>query len=115
MKELPIEIKSIILNLLDYKSQINFVFTSKSYQILIKYWKIKDKIFVNNELTKLSYYDCFENIKIDNIPNIFPKKLRYLTFGYFFNQSIKECIPSEARSVWLKTIDCNTFDFCLLQ
>ena len=41
MNELPIEIKSIILNLLNLKSQINFIFSSKENQTLIKHWRIK--------------------------------------------------------------------------
>ena len=89
MDKLPIEIKSIILNLLDLKSQINFVFASKINQTLIKYWIIKDLIYVNEKLIKLSYYDCFESIKISELLCHYPNKLRKLIFCEMFNQPLK--------------------------
>ena len=125
MNNLPIEIKTIILDLLELESQINFIFVSKENSNLIKYWKINKQICINNKMLQLSYYDCFENIIIYGLLNVYPKKLQYLTFGEefnepikncilpsvthltfgpCFNQSIKKCIPSEARSVWLNLV-----------
>ena len=106
MENLPIEIKSIILSLLNLKSQINFIFSSKANLDLTKYWNVKDKIFIYDELIKLSYYDCFENIKINDFLCVYPKKLRYLTFGSDFNKSIKDSIRSDAPCVCQNSVFC---------
>ena len=92
MNNLPIEIKAIILDFLDYKSQIKFVFASKNNQLLIKYWIIHDMIVINNKSLKISYYDCFENILINELLLIYPKKLKSLKFNGFFKKSIQDCI-----------------------
>ena len=83
MNNLPIEIKVIILNLLNFKSQINFVFASKNNQLLIKHWTIKKCCFVKDKMSKLSYYDCFENIEIYKSLCIYPKKVIYVTFDCY--------------------------------
>jgi len=64
-----------------------------------KYYSLRFKFTFNNKVKYslveyLSYYDSFTNLIINNNDLILPKKIKYLTFGENFNQSIKGCIPN---------------------
>ena len=89
MNNLPIEIMIMILDLLDFKSQTRFIFVSKVNKHLSKYWKITKQIHINKKVLRWHYYDNLENIKINKLLKIYPKKLRSLTFDNNFDDSIK--------------------------
>ena len=106
MDQLFIEIKAIILNFLDLESQIKFIFVSKNYNKLIKYWRITKEIKFDDKLLKLSYYDCFENITTYKNLEIYPKNLKMFNFRGNTEQSIKICIRCEAPCVCQNPIFC---------
>ena len=103
MNDLPIELIIYILEWFDLKSQIRFIFASTDNQFLIKYWKIKNQIFINEKILKLSYYDCFINIIIHELLQIYPKKLRYLTINCGCKRSIFDSVSNQP-SLWQNPI-----------
>ena len=98
MNDLPTEITTIILNLLDFKSQISFIFVSEINKRLLKYWIIKEIIYVNKKILEWYHYDYLENIVINKLLDVYPKKLQYLTFGTYFNQTVDN-LPSSIKSI----------------
>lgn len=94
MNNLPSEIMVIILDLLDFKSQIRFIFASKTNKCLTKYWTINKKINVNEKILNWNYYDNLGNILTSKLLDVYPQKLRRLTFNNMFNEYISKKLPS---------------------
>ena len=84
----------IILDLLDFKSQMRLIFASKINKHLSKYWTITNKNHVNNKVLRWCYYDILSNIKIDELLNMYPKNLQRLTFGDDLMNQLKYTINS---------------------
>ena len=94
MEKIPTEIMVMILNVLDFKSQIRFIFTSKKNKHLLKYWIITERIYVNKKVLKWSHYDNLINIVIDKLLENYPKNLQFLSFDRIFNKPINgDSIP----------------------
>ena len=88
--DLPVEI--IILIEQYANSTIPLLSTCKKlyeYRYLIKF----RRRVVMNSINKLPYFDNFINVRCDDI-QVFPVHLKYLTFGFDFNQDIKGAIPN---------------------
>jgi hypothetical protein len=73
------------------KNKLNFLSTSSILHLL------KSKIFFNNpvwmsRINNIWYFDRFTNIVTDQLSG-YPKCITHLTFGIFFDQDIKDCIP----------------------
>ena len=100
MEKLPTEIMAMILDLLDYKSQIRLIFASKTNKYLIKYWTITERTDVNKNILKWPYYDNLINIYVYELLKVYPKRLRYLTFSRYFNEPInKDSIPTTVTHI----------------
>ena len=100
MIDLPIEIVLIILNFMDFKTQIKFVFLiSKTHEYLIEFWKIK-KVLINDEILNWCHYDLLTNIEIDKPLKIYPKNLQYLSFNENFNKSKINSSSNNTCSFW---------------
>jgi len=59
-----------------------------------EYYSLRFKLTFNNAMKhklieSLDYYNNFTNLIIDVLNIILPTKIKCLTFGYYFNQSIK--------------------------
>ena len=89
---------TIILDIIKYichyasdKDKIQFLSVNQKMHLLknfVNYW---DMIRVE-KIQKLWYFDRFINIIVDKTCT-FPKNVKCLTFGWYFNQEIKDCIP----------------------
>ena len=100
MEKLPTEIMIMILDLLDFKSQIRLIFTTKTNKYLMGYCKITEKIYINEKVLKWPYYDHLINICVYKLLKIYPKKLQYLTFSWDFNEPInRDNIPKSVTSI----------------
>ena len=82
-----------ITTFLDIPNRLKFLSLSKNLHIL------KDKINYDDKINfdlinKLWYYDRFTNVVTNYAISVFPKFINHLTFGWSFNQDIKDCIPN---------------------
>ena len=100
MDNLPIEIMVIILDLLDFKSQVRFIFATKTNEYLIEYLTITEMIFMDEKVLKWPYYNNLINIKINKLLEIYPKKLQYVSFNWTFNKLIKN-LPLTVTHLYL--------------
>src|ERR1700733_718968 len=81
-----------ILIMSNNKNKINILNTHKKHKQNI------NRIFFTNavlycKIIHLSYYDRFTRVLIEDI-KILSKFVTHLTFGWKFNQNIKDCIPN---------------------
>ena len=100
MNNLPTEIMVIILEFLDFRSQIRFIFASKTNKCLTKYWTINKKFHINDKIIRWHYYHNLGNIVTHKFLDIYPKGLQHLTFHlcHCISNEIHK-LPSEARSI----------------
>ena len=73
------------------RDKINFLSSSTTLHGFKSKIFLNDRIFIN-KITQLWYFDRFTNIitnQLGYIPNI-----SHVTFGNYFNQNIKDCIPA---------------------
>ncbi len=98
MNDFPEDVMAEILFHLEDKNKIQLLSTNTFFHVF------KNKITFTNgidlrKVNHLSYYDNFVNIKFSNNFNEnistyrFPLNMTHLTFGYFFDQNIENCIP----------------------
>ena len=97
----------MILEFLDFKSQVKFIFAPKTNKHLIDYWTITKKIEVDINVLKWLYYDKLESIEINDFLNFYPKRLRCLTFSWYFNKPLCNHVRREAPCVCQNSIFCN--------
>ena len=100
MIDLPIEIVLIILNFMDFKTQIKFAFLiSKTHKCLIEFWRIK-QVLINDKILNWCHYDLLTDIEIDKPLKIYPKNLRYLSFNENFDKSKINSSSNNTYSFW---------------
>src|SRR6201995_5537236 len=92
IQTLPYELIHIIFMLLDMKSQLNLILTSKFFFYCKEFFIIDKWVRVNNFHIEKLYYDNLINIVINENIKRYPKKVTHLTFGWDFNQPIKNCL-----------------------
>src|SRR5258706_15442303 len=93
-KSMNILVKDNILTILFYlddNDKINFLSTQKDFD------KLKDSIYYENiihydKIKKLHYTQRFINL-IVSYPILIHQFVTHLTFGRYFTQNIKDCIP----------------------
>ena len=72
--------------------KLYYLSTSNLMHVL-KSKAIFNKQILIDKINGLWYYNQFINIITNNI-YVFPKFITHLTFGYCFDQNIKDCIPN---------------------
>ena len=77
---------------LDDCDKINFLSINKGFRELINnIWFVNE--IHHNKIKNLCYFNRFINVIIDDIDSIHTN-ITHLTFGWLFNQNIKDYIPS---------------------
>ena len=94
MNLLPNELNLLIFWLLDFKSQLNFLSVDKKFNLFKQYLKINKQVLINETMIDKLYYDSLTNILVKQKISKYPEHVTHLTFGWFFNQSIENNIPS---------------------
>ena len=92
--DLPNEIIAIIFGYCDIHSQLNLRLVNKQLSFFLKYIHIDKQIRVSNDDINQFYFHLLTNIIIDYFLEEYPRYLTHLTFGHYFNQNIKDCIPA---------------------
>ena len=69
-----------------------------------EYYALRFKFTFNNivkykMIHSVSYYDSFTNLIVSNTNLSLPKKIKSLTFSFYFDQPIKDWIPNTVNSV----------------
>nr|AEX62467.1 putative F-box and FNIP repeat-containing protein [Moumouvirus Monve] len=93
-----------ILNYADDKSKVLFLSTSKKIRNLLLHKVKYTGIYEYDKINKLSYFNQFNNIEYEANDTNIPNGITHLTFGHYFNQSVKGCIPNSVTHL--------TFGFC---
>ena len=117
--------KDIIIEICKHlkdKDKLDLLSCNKILNTLKTYILFTSKIYINETILNLKYYNQFTNIIVNDVNIRLPFNTKCLTFGDGFNQNIKGEIPNSVthltlnRDFWKKnkkniskSIICSTF------